>query len=73
MYWIFLDMQSVTTGLAHQNTLGEIMSRYKSQSSFLMIYLDSTWSLLSNDGIDFIFKTILQYFMNFHIIYFMSS
>ena len=26
MYWIFLDMQSVTTGLAHQNTLGEKIS-----------------------------------------------
>ena len=29
MYWILLDMQSVSTGLTHHNTLGEKMSRYK--------------------------------------------
>ena len=33
MYWIFLDMQSVTTRLTHHNTLGEKMSRYKKHFS----------------------------------------
>ena len=39
--------------------LAPFLQFLKSQNSNLIIYLDSTWSPLSKDGIDFTYQTIL--------------